>query len=42
MEDREDLTFTTLSGASGGGQQAYIVEHQVCFDYCHFQISMLG
>ena len=33
MEDREDLTFTSLSGASAGGQQTYIVEHQVRFSF---------
>ena len=28
--DRDDLTFTTLGGAAGAGQQTFIVEHQVC------------
>jgi nuclear transcription Y subunit beta len=26
--DRDDLTFTTLGGAAGAGQQTFIVEHQ--------------
>ena len=29
--DRDDLTFTTLGGAAGAGQQTFIVEHQVGF-----------
>ena len=29
--DRDDLTFTTLGGAAGTGQQTFIVEHQVSF-----------
>ena len=29
--DREDLTFTTLSGATSAGQQTYIVEQHVSF-----------
>ena len=29
--DRDDLTFTTLGGGAGAGQQTFIVEHQVGF-----------
>ena len=29
--DLDDLTFTTLGGAAGTGQQTFIVEHQVGF-----------